>query len=710
MINILRNKVSFILSILILFCFNSLFANKAPTNILVIHSEPQNYPAVALFNLGIQNYFANEEIDARILYENYGSSITANIDHYNETFTSLCEIKYHNNLPDAIVCVERDVINWLLNYAPEEFKSIPTFYIGGMYDIKEVPDHFIKIEAQTNFNNSFNQIQELIPDVENIYCIIDKYTHLRLKEELQLHSSNINVEILDNRTPDEIKTILNNAPEHSAAFYLSVYINNNVGIAPIHILERISKNRNIPMFVSISHFIIDDVVGGSCTNLEKVGYLSGACIDSTLISKTSTNKNYKINPSEIIYNNKALNKYNINRKYISKEAVIINKEKTIWDYWIPISVFLLLALIEAISIVILLWQRSKMRKAQIEIDHINKNLENIIDIQLAEIRTQNDDLIEKNKKIISLQKHKELITNMIIHDLKNPLNLILNYKTISTDKLRYSLIENAGNSMLSLISNVMDIYKFENNIESIEKESFLLSNLIELVIQEMNVPLKFNNINFKAHIENDCLIEADKEILKRVLINLLSNAIKNSPTNTVISITSEIDTNNKKLKVIVTDSGMGIPEELIPDLFNINKAIHPTKLFSSGLGLSFCQMAIEAHGGKMGVNNISNRGAAFNFEIDYVTISDEFYYKEITIERPGYKFNKEYHEILSRALEELKKLKIYQVSEIELSLKYFENVNNKQLDEISSEIKKAVKLCDEQLYTDTLNELDRQIK
>ncbi|MCG8581490.1 MAG: hypothetical protein MI866_16315, partial [Bacteroidales bacterium] len=469
MVKILRLQLIRTLSYLV--CLINLtstdvLANNAGFDILIIHSDPQSFPAVTLFNNGVKEYFRTNDLDVDIHFENLSSSIAGGDTTYNKLFTELLEIKYLKDMPDAIVCVERDVVEWLLDYAPPPCKAIPVFYIGGIFDMRHVPEHFYKIELEYDVNDCMSAIMKVLPDTEHIYYIIDDYSKRRLEREIDFSNYDLDIEFVSGIPVSDIVDKINTAPDKTVVYYQSVYNSGRKDVVPYDVLEKINHHTTIPIFVTGTHFINDlnnNVVGGHCYVIDSVGYNTAACIDSVLTNLSQTQKHFKIDCSSHYFSDKALDKFNIPSNRLPQGSAIVNKEKTIWDFWIPISVFLGLVVLEAFSIFVLLWQRRKMRIAKSHIDSINLNLENKINEQVSEIREQNDLLQEKHKRITALQKHKELISNMIIHDLKNPLSVILNYQNIANRKLREELVQGAGKNMLNLISNIMDVYKIENH-------------------------------------------------------------------------------------------------------------------------------------------------------------------------------------------------------------------------------------------------------
>jgi two-component system phosphate regulon sensor histidine kinase PhoR len=103
-------------------------------------------------------------------------------------------------------------------------------------------------------------------------------------------------------------------------------------------------------------------------------------------------------------------------------------------------------------------------------------------------------------------------------------------------------------------------------------------------------------------------------LIRRVIINLLSNALKFTPRGGEIKIQAE--TGADQLTVAVQDSGLGIPEELqakIFEKFGQAELRQENRRYSTGLGLTFCRMVVEAHGGKIGVSSQMGQGSRFEF-------------------------------------------------------------------------------------------------
>ncbi|MCU4175718.1 hybrid sensor histidine kinase/response regulator [Carboxylicivirga sp. N1Y90] len=228
-----------------------------------------------------------------------------------------------------------------------------------------------------------------------------------------------------------------------------------------------------------------------------------------------------------------------------------------------------------------------------------------------------------NQKLIKLSQFKEDMTKMLIHDLKNPLVTILNSEIIPEDE-RVEITKYSGYKMLNLIHNVLDVYRYETTSFNLEKQRLIIRDLIDSAQKEVKYILSARNISFDVDQICDCSVEADGNMLIRVFSNILSNAVKYAPEKSAITIKCyELD--NDFLKISVHNAGDHIPEELqetIFERFGQGEGQQHENISSSGLGLTFCKLAIEAHGGVIGVDSSEGNGATFWLTLP-ISVSDK---------------------------------------------------------------------------------------
>lgn len=218
----------------------------------------------------------------------------------------------------------------------------------------------------------------------------------------------------------------------------------------------------------------------------------------------------------------------------------------------------------------------------------------------------------KGSLLKKVSEFKEQTSNMIVHDLKVPLATLINIELISDEKTRMMMVKQASKRMMLLVQNVLDTYKYENTDIKLRKEAIDMHIIINDVLNDFKLMAQIKNLNFNLECNGDCIIIGDTHLLHRVISNLLSNSIKFSPVNGLINI--NLESKYKEFTVSISNDGPGIPKDkqtLIFNRFEQAQIQNFGKLPSTGLGLNFCKLIIDAHKGRIGVQSDTNKGAKF---------------------------------------------------------------------------------------------------
>jgi len=375
---------------------------------------------------------------------------------------------------------------------------------------------------------------------------------------------------------------------------------------------------------------------------------------------------------------------------------------TWWAYFI--YAFLIISMI----ILIVKWNTRRLLKQKKKLEMIIKERTSEIVLQKNEIQTQAQELKSINEELIELNKFKEGLTGMIVHDLKNPLNNIIN-------QAQEPEVLQAGKQMLNMVLNILDVQKFEKTKMEIRRDDFSLYSCIKEALLQIKLLYERKSIIIANNTVCNCTVNGDFEIIQRVFINLLTNAIKYSPNNSEIYINvvqnlsdDEISeyTNAGKFAdyvlISVTDSGQGIPQAMLHSVFEkfaqIN-AISSGSIKSTGLGLAFCKIAVEAHGGKIGVKSIYGKGATFWFLLPKSNKQNNALLYETTEinNNPSYTINTEDEKNLLVFKQEFSKLSVYEFSDIMEILKKIDT-KNENIARWKMDVENAVKSCNEEKY------------
>ncbi len=243
-----------------------------------------------------------------------------------------------------------------------------------------------------------------------------------------------------------------------------------------------------------------------------------------------------------------------------------------------------------------------------------------------EMRRQKLRLQEAYDKLSALEKLRDSLVHMIIHDLRSPLAGIHGFlelikesaeKTIPENQARY--VDEALKStkqLMQIISDMLDTSRMEAGQMVLKPVELDLSRILEESIPGLRPLLGGREVRFVPP-GTPALVFADRDILLRVIQNLLANAIKFTPKDGG-QIRLGIESSGNRVCVSVHDNGPGIAAEYRHKIFEKFAQVElpaGRQKYSTGLGLTFCKLAVEAHGGAIGVDSEEGKGSTFWFEL-----------------------------------------------------------------------------------------------
>lgn len=257
-------------------------------------------------------------------------------------------------------------------------------------------------------------------------------------------------------------------------------------------------------------------------------------------------------------------------------------------------------------------------------------------------RSQSERLGQAQRRLESWEHEERVrdqLVHMLVHDLKNPIAAVLGLLEVVDDDERVPgdlhellhLAREETQHLLHLSVNMLDVRKIQAGKMRLNTELVfgpLLREIIEQAKGDVGAGLRERHLRVDL-LESPTPFPADPEILRRVLANLLSNAMKHTTTGGVITVlTAE---QNGQLEITIRDDGEGIPAEDIPNLF---AAFEQSRLtlhgrFDTGMGLAFCKLAIEGHGGQIRVESVRGQGATFIFTLPLAQDLDDDDFAEL---------------------------------------------------------------------------------
>ena len=219
---------------------------------------------------------------------------------------------------------------------------------------------------------------------------------------------------------------------------------------------------------------------------------------------------------------------------------------------------------------------------------------------------------------------RELVAN-VSHDLRTPLaslqgyleTLLLKEGTLTTEEQRtYLEIATKHSERLGkLVSELFELAKLDSQETQPHVEPFSLSELVQDVVQKFHLPAEKKKIGLRAELRKDLpFISADIGLIERVLENLIENALRYTPEDGAITIALAL--NNDRVKIQVTDTGCGIPEEELPHIFDrFYRVEKHERSDGAGLGLAIAKRILELHGSSIEAASVVNHGTTFTFHL-----------------------------------------------------------------------------------------------
>jgi len=245
---------------------------------------------------------------------------------------------------------------------------------------------------------------------------------------------------------------------------------------------------------------------------------------------------------------------------------------------------------------------------------------------LLRLRAATDALEDSNRKLRELEKIRDDLMKMIVHDLKTPLTSVLATLEMLLDGdfggldegQRKAITDAEGKSedLLALIGDLLEVSRIEEAEVTLDLQPLAPAALLTEVVHEWQVRFQQEGARASVDVADDApVFEADKGLLKRVFGNLIQNALTHSATAVKLQLSAKRDGDG--VLFTVADNGPGIPpeyHEVIFRKFERVKTPNVPRTRSSGLGLAFCKLAVDAHGGRIWVQS-SGQGQGSSFHI-----------------------------------------------------------------------------------------------
>ena len=243
-------------------------------------------------------------------------------------------------------------------------------------------------------------------------------------------------------------------------------------------------------------------------------------------------------------------------------------------------------------------------------------------IQMHRLLRQVED---QYRRLRDLEGLRDNLVHMLVHDLRTPLTGIRMYLELLREDARLTraggglreLVDEANavsERMTAMVNDMLDVSRLEEGAMLVQRKA---ADLTQLAAEAMKVAGAGRRVELSFEAPPDGVkVDCDPELIRRVIANLVANAVDFSPDRSKVQV--RVENGGPEARVEVADQGPGIPAEFherIFEKFGQADVMRQRVKHSSGLGLTFCKLAIEAHGGRIGVESESGQGSRFWFTI-----------------------------------------------------------------------------------------------
>jgi two-component system, NtrC family, sensor histidine kinase KinB len=232
-------------------------------------------------------------------------------------------------------------------------------------------------------------------------------------------------------------------------------------------------------------------------------------------------------------------------------------------------------------------------------------------------------------KQIELEQMREDLIAMLFHDLQSPLGNVISSLELmkyemppNSDPALHSMLDIAArssNRLQTLIRSLLDINRLEAGHPVSDLRRVTVEHLVKDVwdIEEPNFERRRVDLNCDIEVDLPAIC-VEEDMIRRVLVNLVDNALKYSDENDTITVAAQHgwDHDENKVLVSISDQGVGIPQQYRKSIFEKFQRVNSSAASQGlGLGLAFCRLAVEAHGGRIWVDESPSGGARFNLTL-----------------------------------------------------------------------------------------------
>jgi signal transduction histidine kinase len=591
---------------------NPAAAEAVPRSVLIFdQSEPNSQWGIG-FRAGLVATLGADAARPISIYSEVLDLARFNSKEYEELQRTYLREKYRDKPIGVIVVHGASALDLLLRLRTELWSTVPVIF-GVVDEVTaarlHLPPDVTGTILRLRLSDLVAAARALVPNLKRIALVGDPFERQPFRkqyaQELPQFAKELEIIDLSGLSLAEIKERVAALPDDTAIIYTSIYVDGaGVTYIPPDPLGRVAEAANRPIVGDAEPLIGHGSTGGFVVISNPIGQASARLASRILNGEKVSDIPITMGDfTRPIFDWRQLQRFGISENRLPPGSEIRFRPASMWElYRWPIITIALAMLLQAAIISWLLFERDRRRRAELE------------------SRGRMLEVIHLNRTAAA-----GALSASIAHELNQPLGAILsnaeaaelllaaNPPDLGQVREILSDIRDADQRAAEIIQHLRKLLKRTNDIDL---QEFDLNDAISEAIHILSPEAMKRGVVLSTNgVQRSLPVRADQVHLQQVVLNLASNgmdAMTNSvPGTRTMSIQTAL-TEASEVEVSVVDSGSGIPQEKLKDVFD---TFYTTKQEGTGLGLSIARTIVETYGGKIWAENRSGGGAVFRFTL-----------------------------------------------------------------------------------------------
>lgn len=603
-------------------------------HLLVITSQPYLTDWFDTLNHAMRKtFFSALSSDSKISYEYIGSESLTDED-YDVKLMDFLREKYANIKIDMVLAFMPVGCQFILDHGESLFPGIPVVFVlpakQQLAVISGRPQSGLVRSSANAILDTIERIRVLLPETKHLVVVsgggADDLNYRKVAQEaLAGKGWPKTVEYLQGLPAEELAARLDRLPEASAVLML-VYLQDRDGkpLTTVQVMKAVAPRSKAPIFSFYDTVFGLGIVGGKLSSAEAYGEASAQTALRMLRAGPDAPLTETVAEARDIYDWRQIEKWKIPPERLPDRSDIRYRQVTFWgENRGKIIAVAAIILLQAVLILALLFNLFRRKRAEKALHDSEKTSRSRLEEQ---VRDRTAELEVAKEKAQSADRLKSAFLATMSHELRTPLNSIIGFTGILLQRLggplneeqdkQLSMVYNSAKHLLELINDVLDLSKIEAEQLNVAHESFNLRDSLEKVLKTSQPLADSKGISLSADIAPDIgTIISDRRRVEQILLNLLSNAVKFTEQG---GVRLRGFVKDRKIVLVVSDSGIGIKPEDMGKLFNAFRQIESgltRKYDGTGLGLSICRKLAHLLGGEIEAESVWGQGSTFTFSL-----------------------------------------------------------------------------------------------